>query len=47
MTLADMRDADTNEAVTSAPHPQQHLLIRMPQPVSSGAMLRRAKTAQV
>ena len=47
MTLADMRDADTNEAVTSAPHPQQHLLIRIPQPVSPGAMLRRAKTAQV
>lgn len=41
--LAEMKDAESGEAVDTAPHPQQHLLIRMAHPVSPGAMLRRAK----
>jgi hypothetical protein len=38
-----MKDAESKEPVEAAPHPQQHLLIRMDQPVSAGSMLRREK----
>ena len=41
--LSGMRDADSGEPVSSAPHPQQHLRIPMKEPVSAGSMLRRAK----
>ena len=40
--LSGMRDADSGEPVSSAPHPQQHLRIPMKEPVSAGSMLRRA-----
>ena len=42
-TIGGMRDAESGEAVDTAPHPQQHLLIPMDCPVYPGAMLRRAK----
>ena len=42
-TLGSMKDAESGEPVEAAPHPQQHLLIRMDQPVSAGSMLRREK----
>lgn len=42
--LTDMRDAESGEPLEAAPHPQQHLLIRMDEQVSPGSMLRRAKS---
>ncbi len=41
--ISGMRDADSGEPVSSAPHPQQQLRIPMKEPVCAGSMLRRAK----
>jgi putative protease len=39
-TITDMRDAETDERLESAPHPQQKLRMKMEQPVRPGWLLR-------
>ncbi|MCR4710666.1 MAG: U32 family peptidase [Clostridia bacterium] len=42
-TLTEMYDKESGEALVSAPHPQQMLLIRMEEPVSPGFLIRKRK----
>lgn len=42
-TLTEMYDLETGEPVTSAPHPQQMLRIKMDKPVSQDFMLRKKR----
>lgn len=39
-TVTEMRDADTDEIIQEAPHPQQHFRMKMAQPVRPGYLLR-------
>ena len=39
-TITDMRDAQTGEPLSEAPHPQQKLRMKMAQPVKPGYLLR-------
>ena len=44
-TLTEMYDLETGEALTSAPHPQQLLKIKLDHPAGANFMLRKCKVS--